>query len=545
MAKKQSKKASKVKELTTEQSLRDLMLEKVATYIRENRRVPSRQALASIGISKDQYRRQFTTIANMVDQVVDFDASVLDYILTGEQIFTPEMVNRVENLVKNKKRFIITTAVTGMPVNEAFLNSIKNYCTINDAGLLVLPTTDPAAAVPFELDPILKDEAIIIQDININDNLMVSTFQTSAKQINTLTGLRRVGERERSMIVASPKQFVEYVPVLNPEGCHALLTTGAITTPEYLSTDKYMSLRTAWLADKDHEMGGIIVEVESDKIFHFRPFQCAVDGSFMDLGVRYSFTSRTRKRPEAIVLGDIHVGSIDKDVYRSTNRILKQLQPKRVFLHDVFDGVSCNPHASMQFLTQAQLKDKLSIEKELQLNGKYLTHLREKHPYVEEWIVVRSNHDIFLDRYLDGGDYIQDPTNFEICHKLALKKMKGEIPFEAGLIELGFDLTKINFLDEDESYRIHGFECGQHGHRGSNGVRNPSNAGLEVAYGKGVFGHSHTGGKLRKIFRVGTSTRYKLGYNKGASSWTHTLCIVNPDGTAQLVNDIKGKWRLK
>lgn len=528
-----------------EPKLRDLILEKVASYIKENKRVPSRQALVSIGINQDQYRRQFTTIANMVEQVVDFDPTVLDYILTGDQIFTPEMTSRVESVVKSKKRFVITTAVTGMPVNENFYNSIKNYCKLNDAGLLILPTTDPAASVPFELDSILKDEAIIVQDVNLNDNLMISTFQTSAKQINTLTGLRRIGEREKSMIVASPKQFVEYVPVLNPEGCHALMTTGSVTTPEYLSTDKYMSKRTAWLADKDHEMGGIIVEIESDKLFHFRPFQASSLGFFTDLGVKYGPTKTKQQRPEAIVLGDIHVGSLDKNVYKSTNNILKKLKPKRVFLHDVFDGMSCNPHMSMQFLTKATLKDKLSIEAELKLTGKYLTHLKEKHPYVEEWIVVRSNHDLFIDRYLDSGEYTKDPINFEICHKLALEKLEGGIPFKTGLEILGFNLDKITFLGIDESYRIHGFECGQHGHLGSNGVRNPSNAGLEIAYGKGIFGHSHTGGKLRKIFRVGTSTRYKLGYNKGASSWTHTLCIVNADGTAQLVNDIKGKWRLK
>lgn len=524
--------------IAEEIALREILLEKVFNYIVENRRIPSRKALASIGINKDQYRRQFTTIANMIEQVVDKYPEVLDYILTGEQIFTQEMVDRVLNLVKTKTRFVVTTAVTGMPVDEALFSAIKAYCNKWDAGLLILPTTDPAASVPFELDPILKDEAIIIQDIQLNNNLMISTFQTSAKQINTLTGLRRIGEREKSMIVASPKQFIEYVPVLSAGGSHALITTGALTAPEYLSTDRYMSLRTAWLADKDHEMGGIIVEIEDDRTFHFRPFQASEDGSFTDLGV----SSQQLIRPEAIILGDIHVGSLDRNVYKSSNKIIKKLKPRRVFLHDIFDGVSCNPHASMQLLTKAKIKDKLSIEEELKLVGKYLNHLKEKHPYVEEFIVVRSNHDLFLDRYLESGDYIKDPTNYEICHNLAIDKLNGEIPLQSGIARLGYNLDKITFLREDDSYRIHGFECGQHGHLGSNGVRNPSNAGLEIAYGKGFFGHSHTGGKLRKIFRVGTSTKFKLGYNKGASSWTHTLGIIYPDGTAQLINDINGKW---
>ena len=527
-------------------ALKEFLIESIFNYIKENKRIPSRAILLEMGISRDQYRSQFGNLTKMIEIIAETYPEVEDYILTADQIFTKEMADRVKNLLSTKKRFIITTAVTGMPVDESFFKTIKYYCDVNDAGLLILPTTDPAASVPFELDSILKNEAIVAFDVNINDNLMLSTFKTSAKQINTLTGLRRIGERERSMIVASPKQFIEYVPVLNPEGSHALMTTGALTTPEYLGTDKYMSLRTAWLADKDHEMGAIVVEVENDRIFHFRPLIATTQGSFTDLGITYTpDRKRYRDRPEAVVLGDIHVGSIDPNVYKSSNRIIKRLKPKRVFLHDVFDGVSCNPHASMQNLTKAVLKDKLSIKDELNLVGRYLMSLKNKHNYVEEFIVVRSNHDLFLDRYLESGDYINDPTNYEICHILALKKLKGEIPFKAGLELLGFDLSGITFLEQDDSYRIHGFECGQHGHLGSNGVRNPSMAGLEVAYGKGIFGHSHTGGKLRKILRVGTSTRYKLGYNKGASSWTHTLAVIYSDGTTQLINDIGGKYRVK
>lgn len=528
-----------------EKSIRDAIIEKVYEYIKSNKRVPSRANLSSMGISKDQYRNQFNTIENLLQAVISEYPDIEQYVLTAEQIFTPEMVSKVKQLVKTHSRFVITTAVTGMPVHEGFLLSIKNYCKRNNAALLVLPSTDPAASVPFELDALLKNEGIVVQEIDINKNLMLSTLRTSAKQINTLTGLRRIGQREKSMLVASPKQFIEYVPVLNSESNHALITTGSITTSEYLSTDKYMSLRTAWLADKDHELGAIIVEVVDKKYFHFRPIQATEEGNFTDLGTQYlSNDLKCNNTPEAVVLGDIHVGSIDRNVYKSTNKILRKLKPKRVFFHDLFDGVSCNPHMSMQNLVKASLKDKLSIEAEIKLVKSYLEMMKKNHPYVEEWIVVRSNHDLFLDRYLDSSDYTTDPTNFEFCHELVLRKMRNdEIPLKAGLVMVDTNLDKITFLDEDDSYKVAGFECGQHGHRGLNGQRNPANSSLEIAFGKGVFGHSHTGGKLRKIFRVGTSTRYKLGYNKGASSWTHTLCVIYGDGTAQLINDINGKWR--
>lgn len=540
-----SKKTKKPAEAIAEPTIAEIIIDKVYNYIIKNKRIPSRSALKSIGINKDQYRRQFTTIQEMISAVKAKHPDVADYIFTAEDIFTPEMVKKVNELVQTNDRFVVTTAVTGMPVHEGLYASIKNYCKRKNAVLLVLPSTDPAASVPFEMDALLKDEGIVVKDIELNKNLLLSTLRTSAKQINTLTGLRRIGEREKSMVVASPKQFIEYVPVLNSESNHALMTTGSITTPEYLSTDRYMSLRTAWLADQDQEMGAMIIEVVDKKYFHFRPIQATEEGSFTDLGISYLPNGSIEKScPEAIVLGDIHVGSIDRNVYKSTNKILKKLKPKRVFFHDLFDGVSCNPHMSMQNLTKAQLKDKLSIEAEIKIVKSYLETMKRKHPYVEEWIVVRSNHDLFLDRYLDSGDYVTDATNFEFCHELVLKKMRdGEIPLKAGLELVGANLEKITFLDEDSSYKVCGYECGQHGHRGLNGQRNPGNSSLEIAFGKGVFGHSHTGGKLRKILRVGTSTRYKLGYNKGASSWTHTLAIIYPDGTAQLINDINGEWK--
>lgn len=516
----------------------------IADDIISSGRIPSRNSLASIGINQDCYRRNFGTLSNMLNEVFEARPDTKEYILTADMIFNPEMIEKVNTAVKEKKRYILTTAVTGMPVDVSLYETMKMYCAIWDAELLILLTTDPAANVPFETDPILKNELFIIQDTNLNNNLKISTFKTSAKQINTLTGLRRIGEREQSMVVASPKQFIEYIPVLNTNGSHVLLTTGSITLPNYLNTDRYMSMRTAWLADQDHEMGGVIIEIEDNEIFHFRPFQSTPEGSFIDLGVKYSQEgAEDNVRPEALVLGDIHVGSLNDNVEKTTDQIIEELNPKRVFWHDLFDGYSCNPHSSMQYLTRAKMHDKLSIENELKLVGEYITNMKNKHPNVEEFIVVRSNHDLFLDRYLESGEYTKDPVNYELCHKLAVAKFNHHNPLKYGLEMLGFDLSKVTFLEEDDSYRVSGYECGQHGHRGSNGVRNPSNAGLEVAYGKGVFGHSHTGGKLRKIFRVGTSTNKKLGYNKGASSWTHTFCLIYPDGSAQLVNDINGKFK--
>lgn len=510
--------------------------------IKIKKMTPSRSELMRAGVSRDNYRQYFGTIADLREAARLKDSKAFDNMI-DETVFTPKNIKKLKDEAKKFKRFVITTAVTGMSVHKEFYANLKFYCKENNAKLLILASSDPAAVGGFELDGVLAGESLVLSDLELNSNVFISTFKTSAKQINPLTGLRRLGQREKSMIVASPKQFLEYVPIANDKMSHALMTTGAITRPQYMS-ERYMSQRTAYIAELDHKMGAIIIEIEDDKLFHFRQIQAEYGtGFFIDNGLYYKKTKTTPVKPEAMVLGDIHVGITSDVVIKSTDNMIKTLKPKRVFLHDLFDGRSVNPHESTHYLSRARKSfQELSLEQELIECKNYLESMKKKHPYVQEWIVVRSNHDIFIDRYLDSGDYISDAINSKICHKLASAKLDGEMALVAGLKFVGLNSTKIKFLGLNDSYRIKGIECGQHGHMGLNGQRNPQNSSLEIAYGAGVFGHSHSAGILREIFRVGTSTEMRIGYNNGASSWTSTHCSLYPNGSRQLLNDINGKW---
>lgn len=511
--------------------------------IKEKKMTPSRSELHKAGITQDSYRHHFKTIAGLREAARLRNPEIFKDMI-DETVFTPKVLKKLKGEVKKYQKFVITTAVTGMAVHKDFFKNLQFYCNKNNAKLLILPTTDPAAIAGFELDGTLANESIVVQDLELTCNLMISTFKTSAKQINPLTGLRRMGRRERSMIVASPKQFLDYVPIANDAMSHALMTTGAVTKPQY-HTERYMSQRTAYIAEMDHILGAIIVELQDDKTFHFRQIQAEYGtGFFIDNGVYYKINKTTAERPEALVLGDIHVGSLSGNVIKSTDSIISTLKPKRVFFHDIFDGISCNPHASTQYLTKAKFSiQQLSIEEELKLVKEYLTDMKKKHPYVEEFVIVRSNHDLFLDRYLDGGEYIKDPINSRLCHKLATAKLDGKTPLQEGLKLVGLNDSRITFLGINDSYRIAGIEHGVHGHQGLNGQRNPGNSSLEIAYGSGTFGHSHSAGILRGVYRVGTSTEMRLGYNNGASSWTNTCSPTYANGSRQLINDINGKWR--
>ena len=66
----------------------------------------------------------------------------------------------------------------------------------------------------------------------------------------------------------------------------ALMTTGAVTINDY-DNERYMSKRTSALAENDHGYEVVIVEVEDDRIFHFRHVQASEEGTLTDLGVEY------------------------------------------------------------------------------------------------------------------------------------------------------------------------------------------------------------------------------------------------------------------
>lgn len=513
--------------------------------LKAKRMTPSRMELAKAGVTKDQYRHHFGTIVNLREAARLKSPEAFDNVV-DEKVFTPQNRKKIKAEAKNYTKFVITTAVTGMPVHTDFYKNLKFYCEKNNAKLLILASSDPAAVGGFELDGALSGESIVLEDLDLNDNLFISTFKTSAKQVNPLTGIRRIGQREKSMIIASPKQFLEFVPIANDKLSHALMTTGAITLPKYV-TERYMSQRTAYIAEFDHKMGAIVVELDGNKLFHFRQLQAEYGtGYFIDNGVYYKINKTEIVRPEALVLGDIHVGSTNEEMQKSTDEQIKLLKPKRVFLHDLFDGASCNHHEAMNLLSKAEKTyDQLSIESELKMVKEYLDNMRKKHPSVNEWIIVRSNHDEFLDRYLNGGEYVHDAINSSICHKLALAKLDGAMALEAGLELVGLKKDKLKFLRINDSYRIVGIEHGVHGHLGMNGQRNPQNSSLEIAYGAITAGHSHTAGILREVFRTGTSTNFRIGYNNGASSWTQTNSTTYHNASRQLLHCINGKWRSK
>lgn len=471
----------------------------------------------------------------------DKGRKILEAIEEENTIYTQEYRDALEEEIKKYKKFIITTAVIGKNINKEFADSLRNYAKRNEALLLVLPCEDVVsrgkkAQKTLEISPDLSDFRVVFKDTYINQNLCLCAIKVSAKQINPLTGLDRLPvQRHASIIMASPKVFLKYIPNMHYDIPPAIMTTGAITVNNY-DTDMYMSKRTSTLAEGDHTYGAIVVEVENDKIFHFRQLKASPYNSVTDIGIDYLPDGSVKPVNDvAMVMGDSHTGYHDRELHDITMKLALQSGVTSIFLHDVFNGTSITHHDVGKGITRAKKaqENKLGLEMECYAVRNYINNIQLHDMDV---YIVKSNHDNHLLRYLEEGRYIGDPANYKISTKLASAAVEGLDPLQYAIEDiLQYKNDRVHWLEEDSSHRVYGVEVGIHGDRGSNGSKG-SLAIFEKSLGNCVTAHTHSAAIIRDAFCVGTVGLMDQGYNKGLSSWTRTCCLIYPNGTKQLIN---------
>ena len=463
----------------------------------------------------------------------------------NEDTFTEDYRSDLEEEIKKYKTFVITTAVVGKEVNEPFLNSIKNYAKQNNALVLVLPSdivnSTNEKVKKLELDPKLSNFKVVYKDIYLNNNLCLCTIKTSAKQIKTLTGLDRIStKKQASIILASTKQFLDYVPNRKLDIPFAVMTTGAITVNNY-DTDKYMSKRTAYVAENDHMYGAIVVEIEDDSKFHFRNVVATEEGYFTDLSKEYRPDGTVVElNGTVLVMGDSHTEMLDKELHDAVMDMASDMNVETLVVHDIFNGTSISHHDNGKLLTKGMkaIAGRLSLETECEGVKRYLEILSNN---VKNVVIVSSNHDRHLDRFLDEGRFMSDPINLKISLRLANAFMENKNPLQY-MIEtvLGFSKKNVKWLKRDESYLKYGIELGNHGDEGVNGAKGSLGA-FEKGLWNCVTAHTHSAKIIRNSCSVGTMSNLDMEYNHGLSNWTHTCALCYNNGTKQLINFIKNK----
>lgn len=446
---------------------------------------------------------------------------------------------------------LITSAQAEARPAPNLLRSMETYVAERAGSLVVLPMIGESARQDWDsLHPDFADKDVEYGVRKLNDRIQIEQFHVRPYQVDPVTGLRRFAQRNRTQVFASPKQRLQPIPDSLREHPKFLVTTGAVTEPNYaLASDiSAERRRLGSIAKRDHVLGGLVVEVANSDTYYMRHITSNGTGSFIDLGTKYDGDEVTEGiRPDAMVLGDYHCGRTDRDVLAATYGMIDDLKPKRVVLHDFFDGHSVSHHVDRDLISQGILQqvdyDHTSLEQELKQCNDELNAMSE---LTDEVVVVMSNHHEFLWRWLNEGRFVKDKYNARFGFKLAnyMAERDENDPVEHGIRMMGNLARNIRFLKRTDDYKVRGYQLGAHGDKGV-GLGYGSMTSKENDFGQSISGHVHKAQTLRRTHTVGTMLPLDMYYMRGnPSDWSNSHAVIYPNGQVQHLILNKGEYKL-
>jgi hypothetical protein len=450
------------------------------------------------------------------------------------------------------KRFIVTAAQNATPVHDDFWDCLTTAAKHLSAELLVVPIryknpnsrwsekqeTDEWWAK--EIQPYLWNARR-----RMNENLLLlGDIKTVPTASEPLTGFESISGTE-SCILGHTKLQLKTVATPSSKMAKILTTTGACTVANY--TDS----KAGKLGEFHHSLSAVLVETYG-KLFWLRQLHYdARTHSITDLRTRFHVDSVVdAPRPSALVLGDTHVDFVDPMVESATDDMVGYLQPEHIAWHDLLDGYSANPHHfgnPFNAIAKRQT-DRDDVRAEV---FRAIDYVKAHTPKDCRSVIVSSNHDDFLRRWVVSNDWKMDPTNAEFYLETALAMVRGTklgpggteypspFPYWVGK-ECAPEFV---WCIKSGTFVLNGVELGMHGDRGPNGskgsIKNLRRIGV-----KSIIGHTHSPGINEGCYQTGTSTRLQLEYTAGPSGWLNTHCVLHANGKRQLITIINGRWRL-
>ena len=366
--------------------------------------------------------------------------------------------------------------------------------------------------------------------------------------VNPISGLESYTGRD-SAIIPHTKFALQSIASPKSAGCKLIYTTGTVTQRNYIAK------KAGQKAEFHHGYGCLIVEVRHDGTWFVRQINADSDGDFYDLDRKVSSGKVTHgHRPEALAWGDIHVATLTRDLSNlgwGSDGILDTLRPRRQIMHDLLDFRAANHHdRDDPWKTyNKHVRGTSAVGPEVCQAAAFLGQAAR--PWCDT-IVVRSNHDEALVRWLKEADFREDPENalFHLeTNAAAYRAMAAREPFDAiehVLREAGAP-KRTRFLKRDEEYVVcenanGGIELGMHGDIGVNGSRGNLAAFARTGR-KCVVGHTHVAGICEGAYQVGVMGALDMGYNEGQSSWSHSNVIVYPNGKRAVITIWNGRWK--
>lgn len=350
---------------------------------------------------------------------------------------------------------------------------------------------------------------------------------------NPLTGFEPMA-KDHHLVLPHSKIHWKTLPRFKNNPLRTMCTTGFITHKNYSES------KAGDLGSIHHSYGFVVLEKKKDGTCHIpRNVKITSDGSFIDLiyEVKKGKVS-VIKDSEGFVWGDIHARVVDPLILEKTILLCNFLNPIKQVLHDVFDGSTINPHEAKDMFIQRQkiIKGEHLVDVEVQEAFDTVRYIKDS--VGAETFISISNHDVFLDRWLNDENWKKDLHNSPTYLKYAYIQQTVDLTKHGGLFgylvneEFGEDVTYVNY---GESLEIAGYETGSHGDFGANGARGNFKTFARLNT-KMIHGHSHSPVIHDGVTVVGVSSLLDQYYTRrGMSSWAHAHSAIHKNGKNQLL----------
>lgn len=455
--------------------------------------------------------------------------------------------------ITKSKYYFITAAQNATPTLNGMIPSAEQWAKKCGGEILVIPIRHRNADsvhLTEDREDDWWDKETLPYLFNGRQNIGSITILGDIKVLPTavtpLTGLDSI-TGSQSGIVGHTKIQLTTVATPNNKLPKIMTTTGACTIQNYTES------KAGKKGEFHHAYGACIVEVKG-KTFHLRQVSVMPDGSFIDLDKEYTPKGVKKAPPaEALIMGDTHVDFADPAVIKATfgdGGIVKTLKPKRLIYHDLLDFYSRNHHhRGDPFAGIAkQQSGKDDVRGEIDRAIAFVTKYTPKNT---EAIIVASNHNDALSRWINESDWRSDPVNAEVYLETALAMVQSVKMTKNGkYVVHPFTYwgnkawgDSVRMLGRNESYMVKDIELSLHGDKGANGSRG-SVMGISKIGVKTVIGHSHSPGIRDGCYQTGTSTYLQLEYNSGPSGWVQSHVVIYGNGKRSIISIIDGAWKL-
>lgn len=437
---------------------------------------------------------------------------------------------------------LVSTAQDKTPIHKqqlkemiAYKNFIENSLD-KKAEIVIIPLIyrNPTTIQEHPSESWWDDEIIpylYYGKIQFHDTVIWADNRITPTVQNPLEGREGFASKNH-LILGHPRIHFKILSRLADKPMRAMCSTGSISYKNYSKSNA---------GDKSflhHSEGFVVIEKKKEgECYIPRNVKVKSDGSFCDL--LYSVKDEKVERISdslALIIGDLHYRDVSAGKMDATYKLIGKINPQQLVFHDAIDGSTFNHHeAKDMFLKKLKIRNnKYKIDEELNEVLEFFVGLSQQYKGIIN--ILHSNHDNFLDRLINEGNWKHDIHNSHAYLSYALIQQTVDLR-EYGNI-FGYLLHKlgnpnIKYIKESESLEIGGYD-NIHGHLGENGAYGNPHTFRKLNM-KTISGHTHTPLIVDGSTVVGTSSVLRPNYVKGLSSWGWADCIIHNNNKNQLI----------